>query len=127
MYVQWGGGSLSQKGGADRSQSQPNNGLRTSYVKVLGRGSHKRRILPLTVSKMLAQTLGLAILVMIIAWFLSVDNGWLGGRASVGTFNTLLIRGAPVFQERKELLIETVSYIYIKRVCWKRPVVGPCP
>ena len=31
------------------------------------------------------------------------------GNISVGTFNTFLLRSAPMFQERKELLIETVD------------------
>ncbi len=31
-------------------------------------------------------------------------------KATVGTFNTYLLRGAPGFQERKERLAQTVSY-----------------
>ena len=57
-------------------------------------------------ARMPRHNFGLAILLLIVA---TVVNGQLVGRASVGTFNAFLFRGAPVFEERKELLIETVS------------------
>ena len=34
---------------------------------------------------------------------------YLAGEVSVGTFNTFLYRGTPAFQQRKNLLIRTVS------------------